>query len=227
MIKSELQSLSPSALLEFFEIDLTSVGGEIVRFHAGTNGLTQPVTWQGNLYTPYPIEATGFDLSAKGTLPRPRIRVANVDGVLSYDVMRFDDLVGQKLIRRRTFARFLDAVNFPGGVNAEADPDQHLPDDVWYVEQKLSENRLMIEWELASPFDLIGVLLPRRQIIQNSCPWGYRGPECGYVGTSYFNTSDQPCGPADDSCAKRLGSCQLRFPTGSLPFGGFPGVLRY
>lgn len=226
-IATEIQSLSPSAMIEMFILDMTGFGGTMSYFHAGTNGLQQPVVWQGNQYVPLPIEAEGFEITAKGSLPRPRLRVANINGLFSAEVHQHDDLVGCRIIRKRTFARYLDAVNFPGGVNANADPNQHLPDDVWFIEQKTTENRYIIEWQLSSAFDLQGVMLPFRQVIQNTCSWSYRGPECGYTGTP-FDKSDQPCAAANDFCAKRLTSCKVRHVNSpTLPYGGFPGAVRY
>ena len=183
----------------------------------------QPVVWQGVEYAPLPIEAEGFELTTKGTLPRPKIRVANVSGVFSALALEMDDLVGAKVTRKRTFAKYLDAVNFPGG-NASADPNQFLPEELWFVEAKAAENRHIVEWELSSAFDLMGVKLPYRQVVQNSCAWQYRSPECGYTGTS-FDKNDQQATP--DFCSKRLSSCRARFGTEVIPFGGFPGSVRY
>ena len=227
MLSAEIQSLSPSAVIELFELDFSSyVQGGILRFHAGTNQLTQPVVWRGIEYVALPIEASDFEVSATGTLPRPKIRIANVDGAISATLMEYDDLVGAKVTRRRTMTKFLDAVNFKDG-NPSADPSQAFEDDIWYVERKVSENRYMIEWELSSAFDLMGVMLPYRQIIQNSCTWRYRGPECGWTGANY-DKNDQPCEPGSDECSKRLSSCRVRFGTSqTLPYGGFPGAIRY
>lgn len=226
-IKVEIQSLAPTALVELFIIDTTSlVDGGIFRFHAGTNELQQPVVWQGETYNPLPVEADGFDLSSQGTLPRPKMRVANVSGLFSTVAAESEDLVGCKVTRKRTFARFLDAVNFPNG-NADADPEQSLPDDTYYVEQKTSESRYVIEWELSSAFDLFGVLLPRRQVIQNTCLWAYRGPECSYTGTATFDVNDVATLAELDVCGKRLSSCRCRFGANAiLPYGGFPGAIR-
>lgn len=227
-IATEIQSLSPTAILEFFVLDMSNLpGGSVARFHAGTNKLQLPVWWQGQEYTPLPVEAEGFNVMTKGALPRPRIRVANIDGLFSAEVRQNDDLIGCKIIRKRTFMRYLDARNFPGGVNPDADPNQALPDDIWFVDRKATENKYMIEWELASAFDLQGVMLPFRQVIQNSCPWKYRGAECGWVG-GHFDKNDKATGnSSDDYCAKRLSSCRARFgETAILPFGGFPGAHR-
>ncbi|HBR1621211.1 TPA: phage minor tail protein L, partial [Klebsiella pneumoniae] len=54
-IRADIQSLSPSALIELFELDMsvTTSGGKLY-FHAGTNGLSQPIVWQGVSYEPWP-----------------------------------------------------------------------------------------------------------------------------------------------------------------------------
>lgn len=226
-IATEIQSLAPSALMEFFILDTSNLaGGGVARFHAGTNQLQQPVWWQGQEYIPLPVEAEGFDVSTKGAMPRPRIRIANIDGLFSAEARQKDDLIGCKVIRKRTFAKYLDAKNFPGNVNPSADQNQYLADDIWFVDRKVTENKYLIEWELASAFDVQGVMLPFRQVIQNSCPWKYRGAECGYAG-GYYDKNDQVATDSSkDYCAKRLSSCRVRFGANNLPFGGFPGAQR-
>jgi lambda family phage minor tail protein L len=240
LLATEIQSLAPSALLELYELDLRPAGGtSSLYFHAGTNGLSQPVVWQGATYQAWPIETEGFELSAKGVLPRPKVRVANVGGVMSAEVMLYDDLIGCRLIRRRVFASCLDAVNFTGG-NPNADTTSHMPDELWFVERKTVETRFFVEWELSSAFDLQGVKLPYRQVIQNTCAFVYKGAECGYTGTLYFDRNDTACAAGQDDCAKRLNSCRIRHKTtvstaqgtqtvdtSVLPFGGFPGATRH
>lgn len=227
-IQIEIQSLSPTAVIELFILDSSNLaGGALMHFHAGTNGLHLPIVWDGIVYVPLPIEASGFDKLTSGTLPRPKVRIANIDGLLSAAVQQSDDLIGATLTRKRTFQKFLDAENFPGGINPDANTNQSFSDDIWFVDRKVSENRYVIEWELASAFDLQGVLLPYRQVIQNSCWWKYRtGVECGYAGAPY-DLNDLPCLPAQDRCSKRLSSCRVRFGDAILPFGGFPGAVRH
>lgn len=225
-IRADIQSLAPTALLELFVLDSTNLpGGSVMRFHPGTNGLSQPVVWQGLSYQPLPVEAQGFDLSARGVLPRPKLVVANAGGYLSAEVKSFNDYVGCKVTRKRTFAKYLDTVNFPGGVNPDADPNQFLPDDLWYVERKVSENRYLIEFELSSAFDLMGQKLPNRQIIQNSCSWKYRSAECGWTGANY-DKNNAPSTAGNDACGKTLAACKVRFGTQPIRFGGFPGAVR-
>lgn len=220
-----VQALVPGALVDLFELDATAQGGAITRFHAGVNGLGASVVWQGNTYTAYPIEASGFEWGGRGPLPRPTLRVANVTGLVGALVRDYDDLIGARIVRRRTLVQYLDAVNFDGG-NPSADPNIHFPDEVYYVHRKAGENKLLIEFELAAAWDVHGVRLPRRQVIGNVCTWRYRSAECGYTGTKYFNVADEAVsGSADDVCGKRLASCRARFGQhAELPYGGFPGA---
>lgn len=229
-ITSEIQKLEPSAILELFIMDASAFGGDVLRFHAGTNGLRQNVVWQGNTYTAFPIQASGFDFSGNGQLPRPKLQVANITGAISLLVLTYDDLLGAKVTRKRTLAKYLDAANFTGGVNPTADPLAEFADDIFVIDRKATETRDMVEFELAAAFDVAGVQLPRRQIIQNVCVWRYRGTECGYTGTTYFDANDASVASAGlDVCGKRLSSCKARFGANApLPFGSFPaaGLVR-
>jgi lambda family phage minor tail protein L len=225
-ITSELQKLAPNAIIELFQLDATSFGGDIYYFHAGTNQLTQSIFWQEQEYLPYPVQVTGFEFSAGGQLPRPKLVVSNLSGIITALVLAYDDLLGAKVTRKRTMQKYLDAVNFDGGVNPDADPTAEFPDDIYYIERKTNENKTVVEFELSASFDVQGVRLPRRQIIQNICPWVYRGAECGYAGTNYFDTNDSPVGTlGQDVCGKRVSSCEARFGTyAELPYGGFPAA---
>lgn len=110
--------------------------------------------------------------------------------------------------------------------NPAADPTAEFPVDIFYIDRKASETREVVEFELASSFDVAGVQLPRRQIVQNVCTWRYRGAECGYTGTNYFDANDAAVGTlALDVCGKRLSSCKVRFGANDpLPFGSFPAA---
>lgn len=214
MIESDVQSLAPGAIVEGFELDATGIGGEILRWTSGP-----PFQWQGNSFTPFPVEASGFEKSSKGTLPRPTLRAANVSGLLGAFVRRVDGLLGAKVTRKRTFVKYLDG-------QPQADPNCGFADEIYFVDRKVSENGIYIEFELSSAFDAQGVQLPRRQCIQNACQWAYRGPDCGYTGPAVANRNDVPTTDmAQDQCGKRLTSCKMRFGQFEpLSFGGMPGV---
>ena len=412
-VAADIQRLDPGTIIDLFELDATSLGGDKLLFHAGVSELGNDVVWQGTPYVRLPIEMEGFEMRSTGVAPRPTLRAANVGGLLGRVAYLCDDLVCAKITRKRTFLRYLDAVNFArnnylqwsedfansvwlkyrvnvasgfadavGGMSAwaltedttsanshyldqrpfigsigsnafyfavdmkangrntarlyffsspttasyaagtvdlnnkafssawalagailhdsgavdlgngwarywivasfntetdtgiywrvrmennagattydgdgvsgvliarpqaaisatpipyqetgltqnpTADPTVCFDDEVYYVDRKVNENRLMIEWELVSAMDLAGVKLPKRQIIANLCPWRYRGGECNYTGGPVAEgngayTSD----PAKDACGKRLSDCRLRF-TGTqvVRFGGYPAA---
>ena len=222
---SDVQSLAPGALVELFTLDATPKGGSLLRWSNDVNALGNDIVFSGNSYSRFPVEANGFEKTGTGSLPRPTLRVANVSGLVSAMIAQLDGLVGCKVTRTRIFSKYLDAVNFPGGVNPLADPNAAFTPEVWYIDRKASENGIFVEFELAAAFDVSGVLLPRRQCIQNVCTWQYRSAECGYTGTQYFDRLDKPATLANDACGKRLQSCELRFGVNAeLPFGGFPAV---
>lgn len=225
-IQTDIHALATGALIELFVVDATALGGTLYRFHAGTNQLNGSVVWQGQTYPAMPIEVTGFEYTGQGKLPRPIMKVQNVDGIIGALCDTYDDLIGAVVTRKRTFVKYLDAVNFPGGVNATADPTAVFPDDVYGINRKSSHTKLVIEFELTSSFDIQGVMLPRRQIIQHTCLWVYRSAECSYTGGAVATIDDVPTGLIEnDACGKRVASCKLRFgANGVLPFGGFPGV---
>lgn len=221
----QLARLVHSARVELFELDATSVGGDVLRFHAGLNGLMQPVLWQGHLYTPYPVQVTGFARTHDGPMPRPTLRAANIDGSLGALIREFRGLKGATLRRKRTLARYLDAANFADG-NPGADPASHMPDDVYSLDRIVGRDSTAVEYELASVLDVQGVMLPRRVVLHSVCMWRYRSTDCGYTGPAVATANDVPTSVlAEDACSHRLSGCRMRaWPGNELPFGGFPGV---
>jgi lambda family phage minor tail protein L len=201
-IVPELQSLAPSAIIELFELH-TSLelhgNGDIYRFHSGTNmrQANGEIVWNGNRYQIFPIEASGFEYNGS-QLPRPTLRVSNLFSVITSVLLSVNqvnpgnDLIGAKVIRIRTCARYLDAVNFENNQNpfGSPDPTAEAPREIYVVDRKKAENRDYIEFELAAAIDLVNVMLPGRQCISSICQWKYRGPECGYTGSSAFDEND-------------------------------------
>lgn len=222
---SELQKIAPSAIIELSQLELTvKLHGvsETHYFHAGTNSASGDIVWAGQAYQAWPIEATEFEYNGTGSLPRPKLVVANTLGTITALIETLPDgLEGAKVTRRRTLARYIDGVNFPGGVNPYGTPStDEFPPEIYYIDRKVTENRDLIEFELAAGFDLAGVR-PGRQCVSNVCQWEYRGLQCGYTGNAYFNFNDEPVTTlSQDQCGKRLRSCELRF--AQLRF---PGVV--
>lgn len=182
-ITSEVVNLNPSAIIELFELTMPAEsGGQTYYFHCGVNMFKEGILFDGVRYTPMPIEAEGFALSGKGEVPRPKIRISNIVAEIRGLVLEFDDLIGAKVVRKRTFARFLDKENFIDLANPDEDPTKLLGIDEYYIDRKTNESKSTIEFELTSPFDLEDTKIPARQIFSNLCSWAYRSKECGYTG---------------------------------------------
>lgn len=240
VLTSALQEVAPGALIELFQVELNEKQhgvNETYYFHAGLNELRSNVIWAEQEYQAFPIEAEGFEYSGQGTLPRPKIRISNILGSITALLLRLPEgLDGAKVTRIRTLGRFLDEENFSlpyvetgyadlnyVSQNPTADPTAEFPREIFYVDRKTVETRDVIEFELASVFDLVGVRAPKRQCITR-CQWVYRSVECGYTGTVYYDVNDIPTSDSKkDVCGKRLNSCESRFNvstrTGSVTAG--------
>jgi len=280
---SDVNGLEPGELIDLFELDMSTgtaaASADIFRWHAGQNENLQEIVWQGNRYSAFPIEASGFEWSGKGSIPRPTLTVANITTILNSVIDTYDDLVGSKVTRKRTFAKYLDSYCYTGGypaggvcsgesggapfslsksdcydatkngsagnwavynattcaasntntgiwyASALADDDAYFTDEIWFVDRKSIETRTHIQFELTAAHDVEGVKLPARSVIANLCPWKYKGVECGYSGTNYFDLDNAVTNSVGDVCSKNFQACELRFPEPQeLPFGGFPGA---
>lgn len=193
-VNSELFSLEPTALLEFFVIhyDYVETPTDKLYVHGGTNGINGSVYWQGVEYLPFPIQSSGFESKGDGSLPRPKLAISNQDFFVSNLVRRYNNLVGAKVIRKRTFAKFLDNQNFSDGKNpyGAADPTAGLEDQVFFILRKSSENRAIVEFELASPLELDNVTFPKRSVMARYCGFHYRGNGCKYMGPPIADEND-------------------------------------
>lgn len=228
-IRAESQLLEPGRKIEFWIVDATGIhmdAGQLMFHGYPHEGI---ITWQGENYQPWPIEAKGFAKTSDRP-PNPSLAAANLDGSLTAMCLLYDDLVGAVVTRKRTLVKYLDAINFEGGVNPTADPNEHYPDEVWYIDRKEYETHEGVKWALSSALDFNGVSLPRRLIVANQCGWRYRGEGCMYAGGPVATRNDTPTSnPLLDECSKRPTGCKLRFgEDAELPYGGFPaaGLMR-
>ena len=204
-VYTEAFSLSPSAFIQLFEIDIGDLGFDlgaigqteynqkintIFRFHNNNKLFNTSIFWRGNEYILAPIMGEGFDISSKGTLPIPKLSISvSEEGVsllsmLKNRINQFGrDLSGAKVIRIKTFAKFLDSNNFLNNIvplGFAPDPNSELPRDIFYIDRIVAENKNFIQWELGSLLDIENIKLPGRIVSTNSCPWSYRGWGCLY-----------------------------------------------
>lgn len=237
MLNSDFQKLSVSGLVTLYELDATKLGAGILRWHGHVSfedwqiinpeqtKVKSDIIWQGQTYSPISIESEGLEMRGDGKASMPRMSVANningTQGAVSAMCLRYDDFAGAKLTVIHTMAKYLDAANFAKG-NPQA--SNEFKKQLWYVEQKISENSSAVSFELSNPVDFEGARIPTREIT-SFCHWGvhgrYRGEECGYTGVAMFTADGEPTvDPSKDYCGCRLSDCRLRNNEGR--FGGFP-----
>ena len=212
-INQSLMNLSPTALITMFEIDIENLVTDrgltdiqdnqdnILRFHNNVKLLDTSITWRQYEYFACPIQAQGFELNGRGTLPTPKLAISvSPEGIPALAILKtrmrqLDDLIGAKVTRIRTYAENLDAINFADkdtdvystrGEDPTIEPPE-LPRDVYYIDRKSAENKSSIEFELASILDVEGVKLPARVVYANRCPFTYRCEGCLYEEKERYN----------------------------------------
>ena len=180
-IVSDLQNINPSSIIDLFTLTTTAAlhgSASTYRFHAGSSlNSNGEIVWAGNSYLRFPVEATGFKYQ-KGQLPRPTLTVSNALGTITSILLTVNetttgnDLTGATVTRIRTLAKFLDAVNFAGGVNPYGTPDAtaEFPQEIYLIDRKSQENREIVTFELATPSDMAGVRAPKRQCTRKEFP---------------------------------------------------------
>ena len=196
---SELQKINPSSIVELFQLELiTAIHGSNTKyyFHNGTNTNGNNNLIFNNIeYTKMPIEADGFEFNGKQT-PRPRLRISNILGTFTTILLTLPQgLEGAKVTRVRTLARYVDNANFTGGeillengsnllledgfaidmdqgINpfGTPDPTATFDEQIFIIDRKSTENRDIIEFELAATYDIDGVRLPKRQVLPADFP---------------------------------------------------------
>ena len=182
------------------------------------------IIWQGQTFEPMALEVSGLEMRSDGKASAPIFSMANningIQGGISAYCLQFGDFAGAKLKVITTLAKYLDAENFSTG-NSTA--SNEAKEQLWYIEQKTSENAQAVTFELSNPIDFEGLKIPVRQI-SNYCHWEYRGEECGYTDATRFTDKDKPTdNPELDKCSKRLTGCECRFGKKNvLRFGAFP-----
>ena len=191
-------SVDTPGILRFHNI---SIMMENTSINLATPSLFGQLIWKGKRYIPFPIVIEGYEMASRGTLPKPKMSFTNHVQNAYYNtfftqiksqIRNIGDIIGVKILRRRTFLKYLDAVNFKsnGGIinddDFQIDPDNNaeLAADIYYIDRKLKENKNVLEYELSSILDLENIKLPLRTLYSSSCSFDYRGEGCEYSETA-------------------------------------------
>jgi lambda family phage minor tail protein L len=219
-------------LLTLYQLDTTmlGVGGQLFYFTSASDFDT-PIMRGGQLYTPIPMDASGFEMTTKGAPPQPTITISNLFGAGNLLIDNYNGLIGAEVTRFLTLRRFLDD-------GATPDAHAYITLDRFVVAQKTSHTAISITFKLATRMDQQGTQLPRRQILRDVCShtyryfdpatgdWNYSKATCPYTGPMIFDVNNvQSNDPAVDQCSRSLIGCQSRFGRfAPLPARFFPGV---
>ena len=195
-IQDRVQKLYPGKIVELFILDLSAIGGTILRFHSSTSQGNASIFFGGDEYVAYPIDSDSWEVSGNSQLPRPKMRVSNipapqaagstlVNSPITALMNNYNGLRKAEITRIRTFWEYTDG-------QPEADPTQTFPLDVYYIARKTSEDETQVEFELRAACDVSGIQLPRGQVLAHACQWLYRGPECAYTDERFFDLNENP-----------------------------------
>ena len=224
-------SLTTQGIVTLYQLDTSPCkgGGPTLYFTSATD-FDNAIYWGGQPYVPIPMDAQGFEMNTKGTIPQPSVTMSNLFGAGNLLVDDYDGLVGALLVRIMTLHRFLDDGNTPDG-------NAYITRDKFAVAQKTSHTAVSIVFKLAALWDLEGTQLPRRQILRDVCTHTYRywdpsigtfnysKATCPYTGGAAIDTNNNWTDYPHDQCSRNLTGCRMRFGYyAPLPARFFPGV---
>ena len=135
-------------------------------------------------YDPMPMMIDGLSVQADGASSRPTFMIANIGSLFQAQLGDFknDDLIGQRLKRRQTLQKYL-----VGGLE-DASPPIEFSTQEYIIDRIAEETSISITFEVATPFDLENIQLPRRIVVGKYCSWKYQGHASGRGGGCTWNT---------------------------------------
>ena len=198
-IYGDSDSMSPSALIHLFEIEILPIANDldyvltegegIFRFHNNIKLLSKSIWFQGKEYVAAPIIMEDLEVASRGTLPTPKLSLTvddtgiEVMALFKSTLANLGDLVGAKVTRKATFLKYIDERNFYGQTAPDGfspDPNAEFPPQIFYIDRKSKENKYTLEYTLASVLDVENIKLPARLVLAKRCVWQYRGEGCAY-----------------------------------------------
>lgn len=228
-----LQSLYPGEIITLVEVDGSKFGANVYRFHAENiaytpeelmqareTGILPPkdIIFRGDVYGARPFGISGIGFTSNGKAEKPQLSLSNLDGRVAALIRSYNGMMQAKVTIWITQADLL-------GENGAVE-DGAYRKMVYYIERPNFVNRDVARFDLTSPYDMDGIMIPSR-LTQSVCYWAQRGwyrsgKGCGYNGSVMFDKDNNPVSdPSQDFCAGTVTACKLRFgPENELDFGG-------
>lgn len=222
-------------LLTLWQID--PVKGPTVRLTSSRPGRVEQVpfpnkgVWIGGVgWYCTPIEASGVERTV-GDVPTITLRVDLTEFLRERQRQGLFG-PGTRVTRYMTDARAADRNNWENGRNPYLpNPASDSPvrvnhrTDEWVVRRVTQEVRDVLTMDLQDETAFWNQVI--RPDIPGRCYHKYRGTACGYNGNKYWDEQNNSVRDrANDVCGLSIKSCELRFTSGSLPYGGVPQNLE-
>lgn len=148
----------------------------------------------GQTYTRFPITFDRISENTRGEIDQMRVTVSNISRLIQSDLEAYD-LEKCRVSIKTVFYEYLDDTNV-------------VIEDIFYIDSYTADEKDVV-FTLSSKFDILDISLPLRKYTRNSCPWKFKGTECGYAGS-------------ETSCSRLLSRCRTL--GNQLRFGGFPSI---
>lgn len=187
LIASDVQQQELDALVGLFELSLPNNAGTAyftptsghqssdattytsIQFRSKDGGTT-------NTYVSFPIQLDGFEMRTEGATNRPVLTIANLGQqlitALGGNITSYNDLIGQTLVYRQTFKKYL-----VGQASAGTGVPTELPSVSYKVSRVQAETPTFVSFELAVVYDLEGIKIPRRIVTGKFCSWQYQSEQ--------------------------------------------------
>tara|TARA_Y100001938_G_C8100934_1_gene441673 strand:- start:6271 stop:7473 length:1203 start_codon:yes stop_codon:yes gene_type:complete len=176
VIKDVQKQVPGSEHIELYELEIGT--NSYAYFHSGLEADSSTIQFRDysspgtiRTYTALPLQFENAPVNTQGSSPRPLLTVANILSTFSDSLggITNEDLLGKKLYRRTTLYKYAY------GQSGDSNPPVEFPRQMWIIDRIAEKTKIFIKFELASPFDLAGVQLPRRTVMGGRCSWRYQG----------------------------------------------------
>jgi lambda family phage minor tail protein L len=166
-------SYTPTSIIELYKFDLTSVGAGTLYY---TNE-TKQIVFMSQVWTPLPIEMTNIEKNSSGAPTRPTLRVSNLFKTLQASTIAYQDLVNCRVIRYKTFAKFIQGGSSPND-------SATISIENFIINQLTELSPDEITWELCTSTDIEDDKIPARQMLRQTLLAGTAYEQKGFPGLS-------------------------------------------
>jgi phage-related protein len=189
--KNKLSSTSPWLIL----FELTISPGDVLRLVSNT----ESITYQGNVFSPFPMQIRAPVQDLAGTIPQLTVIVANTDRQMQAQIEGINGAVDKEVKLIIVNAGYLTE-------------DYSEFESQFKVLGAVADNKVVsFNLGMKSPTYR---RFPLFRMMGYHCNWVFKGIECGYSGQT-------------ESCDHTLKTCRILTGTvdkGAVRFGGFPGL---